>query len=102
MKLFLHLILTFLLAAFVAAGELKDVIVTYPADTPDTVLDQAKSAIKDAGGIITHEYNLIKGFAAKASAQALQTVSALGSAYNPYIEENVVISVGPGNGNGPF
>lgn len=38
----------------------KDVIVTYPDDTPDSVLKQAKDAITQAGGKITHEYNLFK------------------------------------------
>lgn len=38
----------------------KSVIVSYPADTPNSVLDQAKNAIKDSGGMITHEYQLIK------------------------------------------
>jgi hypothetical protein len=38
----------------------KAVIVTYESGTPDSVLEKAKQAIKDAGGKITHEYNLIK------------------------------------------
>jgi hypothetical protein len=38
----------------------KAVIITYPADTPGSVIDQAMQAIKDAGGVITHEYKLIK------------------------------------------
>ena len=38
----------------------KAVIVSYPSDTPDSVIDQAKDAIKQAGGMITHEYKLIK------------------------------------------
>lgn len=38
----------------------KQVIVSYPQDTPDSVVAQAKQAIVDAGGIITHEYQLIK------------------------------------------
>lgn len=38
----------------------KSVIISYPDDTPDSVVDQAKSAIKSAGGMITHEYKLIK------------------------------------------
>jgi hypothetical protein len=43
-----------------AAMPQKSVIISYPDATPDSVVDQAKSAIKDAGGIITHEYKLIK------------------------------------------
>lgn len=49
-----------LVASTVAVDVQKSVIVTYPQDTPDSVLDQAKSAIKEGGGSITHEYQLIK------------------------------------------
>lgn len=38
----------------------KAVIVSYPDSTPEDILDQAKDAIKAAGGMITHEYKLIK------------------------------------------
>ena len=37
----------------------KSVIVSYPADTPKSVVDQAKQAVRDGGGIVTHEYTLI-------------------------------------------
>jgi len=38
----------------------KAVLVSYPADTPDTVLWQAKQKIVEMGGFITHEYRIIK------------------------------------------
>lgn len=38
----------------------KSVIVSYPEGTPESVLDQAKDAIRQAGGQITHEYTLIR------------------------------------------
>lgn len=38
----------------------KSVIVSYPADTPDRVLAQAKEKILQMGGFITHEYHIIK------------------------------------------
>ena len=38
----------------------KAVIISYPDNTPDSVVDQAMDAIKAAGGMITHEYKLIK------------------------------------------
>lgn len=62
MKLFFFsflLVCLFALTA-VALAPQKAVIVTYPEDTPDSVLDQAKDAIRKAGGMITHEYKLIK------------------------------------------
>lgn len=43
-----------------AAAPQKSVIVSYPDDTPNNVVQQAMDAIKNAGGVITHEYKLIK------------------------------------------
>ncbi len=59
------LVLTYLLGCLliltvVAIAPQKAVIVTYPEDTPDSVMDQAKDTIRKAGGMITHEYKLIK------------------------------------------
>ena len=45
------------------------------------------------GGVITHEYKLIKGFAAKASAKALETLNALATEFQPYIEEDQIVAV---------
>lgn len=61
MRLFAILVttLTFLSGAF-AADILKSILVTYPPETPNSVVEQAKKAVVDAGGIITHEYTLIK------------------------------------------
>ena len=66
MKFAIANILLILAAFFLAvmatqtAQPQKAVIVSYPADTPDRVLSQAKEAILQAGGFITHEYNFIK------------------------------------------
>ncbi len=38
----------------------KHVVVTYQSNTPDWVINEAKDTIVKAGGVITHEYNLIK------------------------------------------
>lgn len=92
MKLFLPAL--FGLLPFALAGDSqKSVVVTYPQDTPNSVLTTAKNAIIDAGGIITHEFQLIKGFAAEASANALQGLSALSAEYVPSIEEDKVVTV---------
>lgn len=49
------------LAIGAAAVDLKkQVVVTYESNTPDWVITEAKEAILKAGGVITHEYNLIK------------------------------------------
>lgn len=54
-------IVTLLLSLFaltaLAAPPQRSVIVSYPDDTPNSVLDEAKAAVKQAGGMITHEYS---------------------------------------------
>jgi hypothetical protein len=61
MRLFSFLIAALtLLSGVIAVDIQKSVIVTYPPETPDSVVIQAKKAIIDAGGMITHEYTLIK------------------------------------------
>lgn len=59
-------VFSFLIAALtffsgvIAVDIQKSVLISYPPETPDSVVDNAKKAIKDAGGVITHEYTLIK------------------------------------------
>jgi hypothetical protein len=60
MKLQLSLVLACVTFALAATQPQKAVLITYPDNTPESILDQAKDAIKAAGGIITHEYKLIK------------------------------------------
>ncbi|EEH37597.1 hypothetical protein PAAG_08015 [Paracoccidioides lutzii Pb01] len=106
MKLFSVAALLALLVPAALAGNqpIKSFVVSYPDNTPDSVVDQAIEAIQMAGGFITHRYNLIKGFAATAPAQAMELVSTLGEGYNAYVEEDSTVSiysqivkVGPGS-----
>lgn len=60
MKLGLLVLPVLVTAALGVTMPKKAVIVSYPDDTPDNIVDQAKDAIKAAGGLITHEYSLIK------------------------------------------
>lgn len=84
----------FSLALGAAAVDLKkQVVITYESNTPDWVLTEAKDAIVNAGGVITHEYNLIKGFAATAGAKVLESVQTMGSKYQALIEEDKVVSI---------
>ncbi|KAK4165017.1 hypothetical protein QBC43DRAFT_316560 [Cladorrhinum sp. PSN259] len=84
---FLIAALTFF-SGVIAVDIQKSVLISYPSDTPDSVVTQAKKAIVDAGGIITHEYTFIKGFAAKVGAKVLDSVSAWGEDYKVSIEED--------------
>ncbi|THX43460.1 hypothetical protein D6C84_04565 [Aureobasidium pullulans] len=95
MKFTIHLLLIALLVALAyAATEQKQVIVSYPKDTPYSVIEHAMDAIKEAGGVITHEYKtLIKGFAATAPTKVVQSVKALGEKYNAIVEEDQVVSI---------
>lgn len=60
MKLAITTILAVVTVALAATAPQKSVIVSYPDETPDSVVEQAKNAIVAAGGMITHEYKLIK------------------------------------------
>jgi len=61
MKLIGYLFFAMTLALGVLGVELqKQVVVYYPDETPDSVVNDAKDAIRQAGGVITHEFNLIK------------------------------------------
>jgi len=71
----------------------KQVIISYPDDTPDWVIAEAKEAIIKAGGAITHEYNLIKGFAATAGEKILANVKAMGSQFQALVEEDQVVGI---------
>ncbi|KAI9734863.1 MAG: hypothetical protein M1834_001943 [Cirrosporium novae-zelandiae] len=94
--LFFALLLMVTAVLAVAQPE-KSVIVTYPPETPNYLISDAKEAIIKAGGIITHEYTLLKGFAATCSVKALEAVKAMGEKFPPMVEEDqIVTAVGDG------
>ena len=53
----------------------KQVIVSYPDNTPDSVIEAAMSEIKAAGGFITHEYKIFKCVAASSMLLSLLITS---------------------------
>ena len=58
MKFYILSLLLALLAITVSAiAPQKAIIITYPKHTPDSVVQDAMKAIKEAGGVITHEYS---------------------------------------------
>jgi len=94
MKFIMNIGLVFLLAlCALAVTPEKQVIVSYPKNTPQHVIDAAKKAVEDAGGIIIHEYNLIAGFAAKAPTKIFETIQAMGAEDNVLIEEDTTVSI---------
>jgi len=93
MRLFAFVFAVLALFSGVMAVDIqKSIIVTYPKTTPDSVIEQAKKAIIDGGGIITHEYHIIKGFAAKVGEKVVETISVLGQEYNAIVEEDDIVS----------
>lgn len=52
------ILLAFLLGLALAAAPQKAIVVSFEdPNTPQSEVDKAMQAIKDAGGIITHEYS---------------------------------------------
>jgi hypothetical protein len=61
MKLYIFSLFLALLAITVSGvAPQKAIIITYPDNTPDSVLREAMNAIEEAGGVITHEYSKVK------------------------------------------
>ncbi|KAI1269402.1 hypothetical protein F5Y18DRAFT_97478 [Xylariaceae sp. FL1019] len=77
----------------VAVDVQKAIIMTFPSETSDDVVSRAMNDIRKAGGVITHEYKLIKGFAAKAPQKILDTVTAWSSEFNAVVEEDQMINI---------
>ncbi|KAI0846628.1 hypothetical protein F5Y00DRAFT_141739 [Daldinia vernicosa] len=97
MRFFSTIAAALAVAAGVSAVDIqKSVIVSFPSGTTDDIVNRAKDDIRKAGGVITHEYQLIKGFAAKAPQQILETVSAWSAEYNAVIEEDQVVQISKG------
>ncbi|KAI0019846.1 hypothetical protein F4780DRAFT_780153 [Xylariomycetidae sp. FL0641] len=71
----------------------KAVIVSFPKETADDVVNRAMDDIRKAGGTITHQYQLFKGFAAKAPQKIVESVTAWSAEYNGVIEEDQVVEV---------
>ncbi|EEA23016.1 hypothetical protein EYB25_005778 [Talaromyces marneffei] len=100
MKLFHQYIIVLILGLFqiaLAVQVQKSFIVSYPENTPDWVLNEAKKAITAAGGWITHEFILFKGFAAKAPSSVIETIQTSSNNFPPVIEEDQVVTI-----NGDF
>ncbi|KAL8925933.1 MAG: hypothetical protein Q9208_003246 [Pyrenodesmia sp. 3 TL-2023] len=71
----------------------RQVMITYPDGTHESVLQQAKEAIVAAGGKVTKEYTLIKAFAATVSSEVLDTLSTLSGTHKPLVEDDGVVTI---------
>ncbi|KAL8994540.1 MAG: hypothetical protein Q9169_005523 [Polycauliona sp. 2 TL-2023] len=70
------------------ASAQRQVLVTYPNDTPASVIEEAKSAVLATGGKITEEFSLIKSFAATVSSEMIDTLHALSTSHKPIVEDD--------------
>ncbi|KAI0541347.1 hypothetical protein GGR58DRAFT_498145 [Xylaria digitata] len=71
----------------------KAIIMSFPQGTPDDVVGRAMDEIRKAGGTITHEYKLLKGFAAKAPQKIIESVTTWSTEYHAVIEEDQVVEI---------
>ncbi|MCJ1250018.1 hypothetical protein MMC30_007244 [Trapelia coarctata] len=77
-----------LVVATASPAQFKEVMVTW-SKAPDSVVLQAKNSIIAAGGTITHDFELIRGFVAQAPVKAITALSQFNS---PNIEETSVVT----------
>ncbi|KAL9008971.1 MAG: hypothetical protein Q9173_005958 [Seirophora scorigena] len=70
----------------------RQVLVTYPEDTPPSILQEAKEAILTAGGKINEEFTLLKGFAATVSNEILNSVNTLSKSHMPIVEDDGMVT----------
>ncbi|KAF4464811.1 hypothetical protein FALBO_8356 [Fusarium albosuccineum] len=76
-----------------AVDQKKSAIVWFEDDsTPDSVVNEAKNALIEAGGKITHVYSIIKGFSVIAPEKALELVQTSHTEHQIHVEEDEVVS----------
>ncbi|KAE8350747.1 hypothetical protein BDV28DRAFT_138510 [Aspergillus coremiiformis] len=85
--------LSTLFLGYLSLALANPIIVTYPKDTPPSVLEDAMKSVTNAGGRITHKYQSIRGFAADAPESAVQQISVQSAKYNPTIEKDQTASI---------
>ncbi|KAG7010176.1 hypothetical protein G7Y79_00001g004480 [Physcia stellaris] len=70
----------------------RQVLITYPSDTPASTISEAKSTIESAGGRVLHEFQLLKGFIVKASTQVLESIHTMSEEFKPAIEDDQTVT----------
>ncbi|KAK7746633.1 hypothetical protein SLS53_001818 [Cytospora paraplurivora] len=94
MKLVAYLLPTLAAISGVFAVEAqKSFLVSFPKDTANSVVDDAKQKIKDAHGYITHEYSIIKGFAASAGVKVYEDLQLWAQSTGATVEEDQEVHI---------
>ncbi|POS71515.1 hypothetical protein DHEL01_v210086 [Diaporthe helianthi] len=96
MKLIAYLLLALsaVSSAFAVEAQ-KSFLISFPGDTSDSVIDAAKTQIADAKGVITHEYTLIKAFAATAGEKVYESLQVWAQSTGAIVEEDQVVTLDP-------
>ncbi|KUI67318.1 hypothetical protein VM1G_03293 [Cytospora mali] len=74
----------------------KQFLISFPQSTADSVVQEAKQKIIDAKGFITHEYTLIKGFAASAGEKVYEDLQVWAQSSGASVEEDKVATINKG------
>jgi hypothetical protein len=80
--------ITALVLAVAPAVFAKSVVVSFKKGTSQSVVDEAKTKYKEAGGRITHEFHLINGFAAEVPDEGIASVSSWGEEHDMLVEDD--------------
>ena len=86
------LVTIFFVMTTAAVVPMHSVIISFPAEAPDHLLQNAKDAVIAAKGKITHEYNIIKGFAAQLPKSAMETIQTMSTEYPALIESDGLVT----------
>ncbi|KYK54561.1 hypothetical protein DCS_06521 [Drechmeria coniospora] len=96
MRFLSHLVAALAIAPAALAVDLrKAAIVKFDDAAPDDFVKQVKDSIRTGGGIITHVYSLIKGFAVSDTPEkTLESIKAMSSGeYKVLVEEDLKVEV---------
>lgn len=93
MKFLLVVLCALVALASAARLPFKAFIVSYPDETKWDVVSQAIGAVRNAGGKITHEYKIFKGFSCRVPPKIIETIKALGTEHGVTIEEDNMVSI---------
>ncbi|KKY37430.1 putative endopeptidase inhibitor-like protein [Diaporthe ampelina] len=94
MKLIAYLLLALsaISGAFAVEAQ-KSFIISFTDDTSDSVIEAAKKQIADAKGVITHEYTIIKAFAATAGEKVFESLQVWAKDSGAVVEEDQVVTI---------
>ncbi|KAJ4416690.1 hypothetical protein N0V82_006599 [Gnomoniopsis sp. IMI 355080] len=98
MKLIAYLLLLLSAVMGIAAVDVqKSFLVYFNDDAPESAMSQAKQKILDAKGSITHEYRLLKGFAATAGEKIFESLQVTGQSNGFTVEEDQTFKINSGS-----